>query len=143
MALRPRLAIAATASYFLIGGLVAASFAMSLISHLSEPYYHAIDDITYHDFLWVREYVPPSHPIGVLNTGEAWAFAAVSGKLAYTTEVAPNFHEKGRLAMEFLNNGARDTSWLRDKGISIVYIPVMVNNNQLIKVSRNLYLLPE
>ena len=143
MALKHRPVIANIASYTLIGILIASSFAMSLNNQMSEPYYHAIDDTTYHDFLWVREYVPPSHQIGVLHTGEAWAFAAVSGKLAHTTEIAPNFHAKGRSAMEFLNNGAQDTSWLRARGISMVYTPVMVDNNQLIKVNNNLYLLLE
>ena len=142
-ALRHRPTIATAASYALIGILVASALSMSLRSHLSEPYYHVIDDTVYQDFIWVREYVPPQYQIGVLDTGRAWAFAAVTKKLAYTAEVAPNFHAKGRSAMEFLNNGARDASWLVERGISIVYTPQVVDNNQLIKVSNNLYLLVE
>lgn len=133
----------AALSYTLIIILVFSALSLSLRSHLSEPYYHVVDDATYEDFLWVREYVPLQYQIGVLDTGVAWAFASVSGKFAYTTEVAPNFHEKGRSAMIFLHDGARDTSWLEDRGITIVYSPGTVENKELIKVHNNVYLLTE
>ncbi|MFC1990726.1 hypothetical protein ACFLU9_01070 [Chloroflexota bacterium] len=133
--------LATVSSYAVIGILVASAFAMSLRSHLTEPYYHVIDDINYQDFLWVREYTPPQYQVGVLDTAKAWAFAAVTGKFAYTAEVSPNFHAKGRSAMEFLENGARDTSWLVERGINIVYSSEEIDNNQLIKVNNNLYLL--
>ena len=45
--------------------------------------------------------------------------------------------------MEFFQGGAMDTSWLVENGISIVYTSGVVENNKLIKVNRNLYLLVE
>ncbi len=141
IALRKRKILAAIASYIAIGILIASAFVMNLSGQLLEPYYHVIDDANFDDFMWVKEYVPAQYNIGVLDTGMAWAFAAVSGKFAYTTEVAPNFHAKGRAAMEFLESGANNTTWLRERGISIVYTPLVVDNNQLIKVNNNTYLL--
>ena len=121
--------------------LLTSALAMSLRGHLSEYYYHVIDDEIYQEFLWVKEYVPPQYQIGVLDTNMAWSFAAITQKYAYTAEVAPNFHAEGRAAMKFLENGARDTSWLIERGIDMVYSPEPVENDELIKVNNNLYLL--
>jgi len=95
----------------------------------------------YQEFRWIGEYVPPSYQIGVLDTHQAWAFAAITGKYAYTAEVAPNFHDKGRRAMEFLETGAEDTSWLLKERISIIYTSEAVANTELIKVNNSTYLL--
>lgn len=141
--LKRRPAMSTAASYALIGVIVVSALTVSVRSHMSEPYYHVINDASYQDFLWVREYVPPQYDIGVLDTGVAWPFASVSGKFAYTAEVAPNFHAEGRSAMKFLQDGASDTSWLKEKGITIVYTPRAIENNELIKVHNNVYLLVE
>ena len=141
--LKSRPAMSAAASYALIGVIVVSALTVSVRSHMSEPYYHVINDVSYQDFLWVREYVPPQYEIGVLDTDVAWPFASVSGKFAYTAEVAPNFHAEGRSAMKFLQDGASDTSWLKEKGISIVYTPQAIENSELIKVHNNVYLLIE
>ncbi len=133
--------IANIVSYTVVSVLVIISFVMSLNSHLSEPYYHVIDDRAYQDFLWVNKYVPQKYQIGILDTHQAWAFAAISGKFAYTAEISPNFHAMGRSAMEFLEGGAKDTSWLEERGITIVYTAEPVDNAKLIKVSNNTYLL--
>ena len=142
-ALKRRPAVSAAASYAAIGVIVVSALTVSVRSHLSEPYYHVIDDATYQDFLWVREYVPAQYGIGVLDTGVAWPFASVSGKFAYAAEVAPNLHAEGRSAMKFLQAGASDTSWLEERGITIVYTPRAIENNELIKVHNNVYLLVE
>jgi len=142
-ALERRPATSAAASYVLIGIIVVSALTVSVRSHLSEPYYHVIDDATYQDFLWVKEYVPAQYSIGVLDTGVAWSFASVSGKFAYTAEVAPNFHDEGRSAMKFLQDGASDTSWLKENGITIVYTPWAIENSELMKVHNNVYLLVE
>ncbi|MBM3131521.1 MAG: hypothetical protein FJZ95_00605 [Chloroflexi bacterium] len=129
------------ASVLVIGLLVVSSFALSLRQHLAEPYYHVIDGATYHDFLWIRDHVSSEYDVCVLDTGEAWAFASVTGKYAYTAEVAPNFHDKGRSAMEFLADGATDTAWLAERGIDMVYSKSPVENNDLVQVHDNVYLL--
>jgi len=141
--LKRRPAISAAASYALIGVIVVLALTVSMRSHLSEQYDHVIDDAAYQDFLWVGEYVPAQYGIGVLDTFVAWPFASVSGKFAYTAEIAPNLHAEGRSAMKFLQDGASDTSWLKERGITIVCTPWGVENNELIKVHNNVYLLVE
>lgn len=138
--LRQRLSRLA-ASYTLMGLLAVTALALNLHSRLAEPYYHVIGDTEYQDFLWVKEYVPQQYRIGVINTGVAWAFASVTGKSVYSAEVAPNFDAKGRSAMKFLVDGARDTQWLEEEGVSIVYWPEVIENDALIKVCNNVYLL--
>lgn len=124
-----------------IGILLVSALGINIRSHLSEYYYHVIDDEMYQEFRWIGEYVPPSHQIGILDTHEAWPFAAITKKFAYTAEVAPNFHTKGRSAMEFLETGSKDTSWLLEEGITIIYTSEVVENNDLIKVNNRIYLL--
>jgi hypothetical protein len=123
--------------------LVITAFSAGLSRHLSEPYYHVIDEAKYQDYLWVREHVAPDRDVGVLNTSEAWAFASVSGKFAYTSEISPNFHAKGRSAMEFLRGGANDVLWLKERGIDIVYASRANDSDELVKVHNNVYLLVE
>ncbi|MDP2931952.1 MAG: hypothetical protein Q8O05_05585 [Chloroflexota bacterium] len=132
---------AGAASRAVVGIVTLSALVMGLRSHLAEPYYHIVDDVTYQDFRWVREYVPAEYQIGVLDTAQAWAFADISGKFAYASEVAPNFHPRGRAAMEFLDNGARDALWLSARNIGMVYGPGLVENNRLMKVNHNMYLL--
>jgi hypothetical protein len=110
-------------------------------NHFSEYYYQLVDDVTYQDFIWIRDNVPEKYQTGILDTNIAWAFAPLTRKFAYTAEVAPNFHMKGRAAMEFLTEGAEDTEWLVERGISIVYSPGEVNNEELSKLNRNTYIL--
>ncbi|MBU2534899.1 MAG: hypothetical protein KKD83_01880 [Chloroflexi bacterium] len=135
----PRLAL--VVAFTVLGILLASALMLSLRSHLSGDYYHVIDDEMYQEFLWIGEYVPPSYRIGILDTHEAWPFAAITKKFAYTAEVAPNFHAKGRSAMEFLETGSKDTSWLLKEGITIIYTSEAVENNDLIKVNNRTYLL--
>ncbi len=113
----------------------------SIYSHLREPYYQVIDDSTYEEFLWIRDNVPSEYDVALVDTGLAWAFATVTEKAVYAAEVAPNFHEKGRAAMEFLAEGAEDTEWLRENGIRIVYTSEDVNNEDLSRIRNNTYLL--
>jgi len=114
---------------------------LSLKSHLAESYYHVVDDASYQDFVWIREHVSSDYEIALLDTSVAWPFAAVTGKYAYTAEVAPNFHPTGRSAMEFLQDGVTDTSWLEQRSITIVYSPNPIKNEDLAEVRDSVYLL--
>ena len=114
---------------------------ISVRNHFSEYYYYLVDDVTYQDFIWIRDNVPEKYQTGILDTNVAWAFAPLTQKFAYTAEVSPNFHMKGRAAMEFLAEGAEDTNWLVERGISIVYSAEEVNTAHLSKVNHNTYLL--
>lgn len=132
-----------TISYTLSLGLIFCALGISLKGHFAEPYYHLVDDIAYQDFLWIKEKVPSAYNVGVLDTGVAWAFACVTEKYTYTSEVAPNFHDKGRATMLFLNKGITDTRWIEERGISIVYTRGLAETSGLIKAGNNIYLFRE
>ncbi len=137
---RHRARPAALVSYGVIGVLLAINFGFSLRSHLNEPYYHLVDDVTYQDFLWVREHVASEYQTGITATGLNCPFAAISGKNVYTSEVSRHFRAKEPPASEFFKYNAADTDWLIQEGLSIVYTSGPVENADLIKVNRNLYL---
>lgn len=123
--------------------LVALAFGPALRSHIGEHYYHVVEEDTYQDFVWVGENVAAEFNLAVLHTSEAWAFAPVTGKYVYAAEAWPETNAKGRAAMEFLIDGAKDTEWLRRNGIRIVYAEGRVENDSLTPVHRNTYLLIE
>ena len=133
--------IASVAASTAIFVLMTLSLFFSIRNHATEYYYHVIDDEMYQEFLWIREYIPSQYQIGISDTHEAWPFATITGKYAYTAEVAPRFHPKGRAVMEFLETGSKDTSWLFEEGITILYTSEAVENNDLIKVNNRTYLL--
>lgn len=137
----PRTPALSAARYAATGALIAVILALSVRSHLAEPYYHVVDDATYEDFLWIKERVPSEYDVALLDTGVAWVFGAVTDRYAYAAEVAPNYHPRGRSAMEFLRDGAPDTSWLEERGITIVYSPGPIKNEELVEVRDNVYLL--
>jgi hypothetical protein len=141
--LKRRAALAAVISYSVTIVILVLSFVLSLRSHLAEPYYHLVDDTNYQDFLWVSEYVPSTYRTGITDIGIACPFAAVSGKYVYFGEVSAHFRLKEPQATEFLMNGAADTPWLTKEGLSMVYTRTAIDNEKLIKVNRNLYLLIE
>lgn len=112
---------------------------LGLRSHLDEPYYHVVDDRMYEDFVWVRDNVGAEYRTAVLNTGDAWAFAPLTGKYVFAAEAVPHYTAEGRSAMAFLASDAKDSLWLRDHGISIVYTPGDVLNEDLELVHERVY----
>lgn len=136
-------ALASTVQFTAVAFLVIVASAFSLRNHLDEPYYHMIDDTIYKDFLWIEENVPPQYDTCLVDKGMAWAFAPVTGKFGYYAEIAPNPHPEGRSVMEFLQNGLTDTSWLKDRDIDMVYTQGLVQNDDLVEVHNNVYLLME
>jgi len=129
-------------SSIIIGIVIISAAASSLAGHLREPYYRLVDDAIYSEFLWFKQYAPPCYQIGVIDDGKAPPFAAVTERFSYTTIVHVDFPKKWPAAMEFLDNESRDTSWLVDNNLNIIYTSSTVDNSDLIKVGENLYLFP-
>lgn len=85
-----------------------------------------------------------THGIGykwLVNDGMAWAFAPLTGIPAYYTEIAPNFHPESRPVVGFFNDSARDTEWLVERELDLVYTQGLVENEDLMQVHNNIYLL--
>lgn len=139
--LRGRTFLSAIAGGVAIAGILAGAFGQILPVRLGEPFYHIVDDSIYREFLWTGEHVPPEYRIGITDYGRAGPLAAIGERYAYTGEVAPSFREKGAVVREFFRGGARDTEWLRQEGISIVFTGGDIDNEDLIKINHNLYLL--
>jgi hypothetical protein len=65
--------------------------------------------------------------------------SSLKGRLSAATVQQPQDIE----ALNFLDGGCRDTAFLRDNGISLVYTPFPVNNTDLVEVRPYVYLLQE
>ena len=105
-----------------------------------EFYYQIIDVKTYYDFVWVGERLE-QYSTALLVPDVAWAFVPVSGKFSYTAQASPFGQEKMAQIMQFLASGARDTSWLIERNIDIVYSQFPLHNPDLIEIRDNVYIL--
>ncbi len=111
--------------------------------HLETPFYRMIDEADYTAFVWIEQNVPDSYQKAVLDPWSATAFMALARREVYARIQHEAQHEEHFRAYEFLENGCRDTDFLRENGISIVYSLDEVFNPDLIQVRENIYLLPE
>jgi len=106
------------------------------------PYYLMIDKEDYEAFIWIRDNVDESHQMAVLNPWKATAFTALTEKYVHArTHTAPT--PKDKKALDFLNSGCKDTVFLNDNGISIVYNRSSCSNPDLVEVRKNVYLLKD
>ncbi len=103
------------------------------------PYYHMIDDEDYQAFIWIEENINESYDKAILDPWKALAFTAVTERSVYTRIIAfptPTDEE----AYKFLSGGCRDTAFLSENGISIVYSREPCSNPDLKEVRENVYL---
>ena len=106
------------------------------------PYYLMIDKEDYEAFIWIRDNVDESHQMAVLDPWKATAFTALTGKYVHArTHTAPT--SKDKKTLDFLNSGCKDTAFLSDNGISIVYNRSSCSNPDLVEVRKNVYLLKD
>jgi hypothetical protein len=104
-------------------------------------YYHMISEEDYQAFAWIRENVAGSYQKAILDPWKATAFTAISGKYVQT-RIGNYPQARDVEAVNFLNGGSRDTSFLRNNNISLVYTTVPVNNPDLLEIRPYVYLLP-
>jgi hypothetical protein len=99
-----------------------------------------IDRREYNAFTWIGNNLGPDYEKAVLDPWKATAFSAITGRVVYARiETAPGSNEER--ATKFLDDGALDTTFLRQNGISIVYMQGDSGNPDLMKVSEGVYLL--
>jgi hypothetical protein len=115
---------------------------LSVRSHLDTYYYQMIDEQDYEIFTWIDENVGEEYDKAVLDPWRASAFTALTGRKVYARTVAATT-ESGMKAREFIQGGCRDTDFLREHGISIIYTRIECDNPDLVKLRDHVYLLPK
>lgn len=122
--------------------LVGLTLAICIPARQNIPYYHLMDEQDYEAFVWIRDNVSDDYEKAILDPWKATAFTATTGKNIYTRiHMGPS--AKSNKAYAFLKDGSRDTTFLRENGISIVYTRSPCSNPDLTKVRENIYLLKE
>jgi hypothetical protein len=136
---------------FLCLAIVGVILAITIPQRLSIPYYHMIDEQDYQAFIWIKNNTNPDYEKAMLDPWKATAFTALTGKHVYSRlHTLPE--ETDEKAYSFIRNGSRDTTMLKENGISVIYtrlydltqdknIEFNSDNPDLVEVARNIYLL--
>ena len=120
--------------------LVVVILVLSIPVRQSIPYYHLIDRKNYEAFVWIRDNVGDEYEKAILDPWKATAFVAITGKKVFTRIHAfPKTDDEKAYA--FLNSGCRNTTFLRENKISVVYSLSPCSNPDLVMVRDNVYLL--
>ena len=91
---------------------------------------------------WIKENVDSSYSKAVLEPWKATAFTAITGKYIYS-RIGEYPTPTDMAAYNFLGGGCRDSSFMKNSGISIVYTREPVHNADLIEVRKYVYLLKQ
>ena len=134
---------------FLSLALVGIILAISIPVRLDTPYYRMIDRQDYESFVWIRDNVNEDYGKAMLDPWKATAFTAITHKNIHTRiHMAPTPKDKEVYA--FIKSGSRNTTFLRENGISILYTRISEggpnteyssDNPDLVEVAKNIYLL--
>jgi hypothetical protein len=116
-------------------------------AHLSIPYYQMISEDDYATFTWMDdhldEYRNETHLYdrAAVNPFYASPFSAMTGLHIVSSSMHPIYGYELHTRMEaFLNNNCRDTNFLKQHGISVVY--GACTNNNLTMIYPNVCLYP-
>ncbi len=110
---------------------------------LKTPYYHLINDKDYENFLWIKENSEPN-AIVLLDPWKARAFPAIAERKVYAVmPFGPNkeYLKLVENAYRFFAQKCTNTTFLIENNISIIYSPVKCQNDDLIEVKENIYIL--
>ena len=141
------------AGRFLCLAIIAGMLFISIPDRLDTPYYHMIDDVDYEAFAWIKDNVDKSYATAIVDPWKATAFSVITEKSVYTRiHTRPKDIDKEVYA--FIRGGSTDTTFLRKKGISVIYTRIYggqksrnvdygSNNPDLVEVIKNVYLLKE
>lgn len=124
---------------------IAATMIVLIPERQNAPYYHMIDKTDYEAFIWIRDNVDASHQKAILDPWKATAFTALTEKYVYT-RILINPTDISQKAYEFLEGGSKDTAFLVENGISIVYtrinnVEFTPDNPDLVEIRENVFLL--
>ncbi len=125
--------------------LVLPSLGLGLQSRYEERYYRRIHETEYEDFVWMRENLCPEYERALMIPRFGRAFAAITGKYVYAPIPAtsglvkePRVEE----ATQVLQDGGPDATWLRERGLSVVYSLKALEDPGLVAVHDRVYVLP-
>lgn len=128
--------------YALVAIVIGLTLAEAVTYHTRAQFYHMIDEQDYASFVWIEQNLPGSYHKAILDPWKATAFIALARREVYTKiQHAPQ--EADSRAYDFLHDGCRDTGFLKENGISIVYSRESIDNDSLILLKDNIYVLPE
>jgi len=131
--------------------LVGVILAIAIPARLGTPYYLMIDTEDYHAFVWIKNNLAGEYNRAIVDPWKATAFNAITDRHIYTrVHNYPTAIDEAAYA--FIRGGSRDTAFLRQNGISIIYTRVYEGkqgqnieypsqNPQLIEVAKNIYVL--
>jgi hypothetical protein len=122
--------------------LIGLTLVIAIPARQSTYYYHMIDEPDYEAFVWVRENVSDDYEKAILDPWKATAFSAITGKEVFT-RLHSYSEPRDEQASAFIKGGCRDTSFLRQNGISIIYTRSPCQNPDLVEVRKNVYVLKE
>ena len=115
--------ITENAGRFLCLAFIGITLAISIPEHQDTPYYHMIDKEDYQAFVWIKDNINEDYEKAILDPWKATAFTAITGKNVYTRIHAyPKSQDEEAYA--FIRGGSSDTTFLREKGVSIIYTRV-------------------
>jgi hypothetical protein len=115
-------------------------FFTSVSARQNIRYYNMIEERDYQAFVWIKENVDSDYQKAILDPWKGSAFTAISGKYVYTW-IGDRVKDSDLAAYKFLDAGCRDTNFLKENGISIVYTTQECDNQDLVEVAKNVYLL--
>lgn len=113
---------------------------LAIPARQATPYYHMISEEDYQAFVWIKENVPAEYRTAILDPWKATAFTAVTRKQIYS-RITVSPQPRDFAAVAFLDSGCRDTAFLRDNGVSLVYTAFPVANPDLVEIRQDIYLL--
>ena len=120
--------------------LIGATLATVLPGHHEIPYYHMINEQDYEEFVWIEDNVGDDYKKALLDPWKATPFSAITGKNIYT-RIHGGPKPIDFEAQNYLNDGCKDTTFLTENGISVIYNPEPCSNPDLTKVRESVYLL--
>ncbi|MFC1917806.1 hypothetical protein ACFLXH_04040 [Chloroflexota bacterium] len=120
--------------------LAVLTFSVAIPERLETKYYHMIDDIDYEAFTWINGNLDDDYGLAVLEPWKGTAFVAIARKRVLT-RIGAYPVSIDQQVKRFLDGGCRDTAFLTDRGISIVYTRKSCDNPELIQVKENVYVL--
>jgi hypothetical protein len=108
----------------------------------STPYYTMIDERDYQAFCWIRENYTGQKLKALLDPWKGTAFTAVTG-LRVTSRIIMAPTELDDEIYEFLANECRNTKFLIDHNITLVYTRQACSNPDLVKVHEGVYIVTD
>jgi hypothetical protein len=114
--------------------------ATTIPSRLNTPYYQMIDEQDYQAFVWIKENLGEEYNKAILDPWKATAFTAITGKKVYS-RIQRYPKDTDKRAQGFFDEGCKDTEFLRENGITIVYSIFSCENPDLIELRPRVYVL--